>query len=289
VPTSNYVLALLGKTGGELELTLANLTWLYRLARTAALLGMALVLLGLLYHPDDEYLKPPKNALVPTINAILLQKAHADLLKKWGLSAYSVLYVLKGVLTPYFKAAYQPDGIAPFVDNLAKVSDGVRLHAESFLSGQIDATESQLIFNKLVHANFLTPLGVLLNDDKDYKVAAEQFLFDKGSFKTVLDNDEKESKAAYEDLLHSNPPILIEDQKDHVATLSRYFDKETVLNFLFAGKHPPKDAPNKRHRVGAVLLGFKEKIDVAEFSFLSSLHGASFVTHQPSPRRRFRS
>ena len=114
---AQFVSALRGAPAGTLTLGLTDLSWLYRLARAASVFELSidqyLVALGLLYYPDAGGAPPPAGALRPTVSGVEQQKRMIDWLNASPFSVYAALYVLTGVVSPYFTPAYRPDDIAP--------------------------------------------------------------------------------------------------------------------------------------------------------------------------------
>jgi hypothetical protein len=266
----NYVLLLTGsEPGTPLDLTLTNLTWLYRLAKAAAAFKMTvdeyLCLLGLMYYPDSNYLKPPAGVLNPTVNKIIAQKERVEWFKRSPFTVYEVLYILEGTRTKYCSAPYKTGDIAPFIENLSTISEGSRVNKNSFIFGDIDAQRSEEIFAKLVEEKFLTDIGLVLNNEDSYNQAANQFPLDKDSFIVEGIITQAESQQVFEDLQNCHPPILLPQGDGSKATLSQSFNKDTNLDFLFAGV---EDGDNKRNQVRSTLIRTKENIGSAEFSFL---------------------
>lgn len=275
-----YVLALTGQPGDSLDLTLSNLTWLYRLSKVASIFKMTvdqyLLLLGLIYYPDSSYLKPPVHSLGFTVDDIIYQRELVDWLNKIPLTLYEILYILKGEQSNYFSPGYKTGDIAPFIENLAVISEGSRLNYNGFIYGDIDAEQSKAIFKELVDNKFLSDIGILLDDDNYYQAAALKFPVKEDSFKTRTITGE-ESKRAYNDLQKSQPPVLLPQPDRISSTLNHSFDKDTDLSFLFNGVG---DADNKRNEVRSILLNIKDRIHIAEFAFLYPFDEEIFITNE---------
>jgi hypothetical protein len=269
-----FVVALTGASGGTLVLNLANLTWLYRLAKSAAIFGLSvdayLILLGLMYFSSGS----PANLPAPTVSGVLSQKERGDWFLASPFTVYSAAYILTGIVTPYFTPAYRPDDIAPFVQNLATVSAGARLTPQSFVFGQIEAAEAEHVFTKLVENGFLTSIGILQSQAASYQAAAQQFPLNADSFVTA-DITPTQSAAAFHDLQAAHPPILIPVSGKAEATVAQQVTPATPLDFLFPSE---PDAPNKRNEVLSILMGTKSFIDFTQFSFLFLILGDSFVS-----------
>lgn len=285
----HYVLSLLGHAdSAPLPMSPANLTWLYRLPRTASLLKLTvdeyLLLLGLMYYPEEEYLSPPAGVLVPSVEAVHSQRRAADWFKQSGLTVYSASYVLTGKTSQFFKTVYSPGEIASFINNLATVSAGGRVQPAALVFGRIDADRSERVFRELVEKGFLSDIGVVLNDSGSYLQAAAEFPLTPDSFQTGGITPD-EAAQIYTELQQSNPPILIAQQSGG-SILSQSFTRATNLDFILVGD---EDEANKRNEVRLVLLETKRKIDITIFAFLLPLTEDSFVRANISGAESLRS
>jgi hypothetical protein len=273
---------------GTLALNLANLTWLYRLTKAAAMFEMSvdayLILLGLMYVPETP-LEPGPSIPVPTVAGVLAQKELVDWFTDSPFTVYSALYVLTGATTPYFTPAYRPDDIAPFVQNLATVAAGSRLVPQSFVFGQIEALQADRIFTKLVQTDFITSIGILLSQSASYEAAAEDFPLTAQSFITP-DIPSTKSAIVFQDLQSSHPPILLPVDGGAKATLAQHVTPATPLDFLFPGD---ANAPNKRNEVMAILMATKAEIAFTELAFVFVVTGDSFVSDDITPAQSQRS
>lgn len=271
-----FVQALGGGTG-PLSLTLDTLTWLYRLSSAARIFRLTLdeylILLGLMYYPGQA--APEPGSLVPTVDAVLAQAERVDWFTRTDFTVYSVLYVLEGIRTPYYRPPYAPDDIAPFITSLATAAEGARLTTESFVYGPVTTARSQQVFQGLVAESVITSLGLLLDNGPRYQQAALMFPLRADSFVSAEITPEQ-SAAAFAELVAADPPVLEPvTGAPELATLSRSFTAETDLSFLFTGAH---DAANERNQVRTVLLNTRQCIDVTEFAFLFPITPASFTS-----------
>lgn len=277
-----YVISLTGATGDSLKMTLENLTWLYRLSAGAAIFKLTvdeyLVLMGLMYYPDSPYLQPPSGSLAFTVTDVMKQMETVNWFNRIPFNVYETLYILQGEQSISFSPVYKTGDIAPFIDNLAAISEGARLKDNSFIYGNIDTSWSKKIFTDLVDNKFLTGIGIILDDGKSYQSAAGKFPIAENSFKTRTITEE-ESKLAYYDLQKCHPPVLL-GQNQGFSTLSHSFDQNTDLDFLFKGI---AQADNKRNEVRSILLNTRDKIHLTEFAFLFPFDENSFITDNITP------
>ncbi|AZE89384.1 neuraminidase-like domain-containing protein [Pseudomonas orientalis] len=276
-----FVNALRDAPAGTLTLNLGELTWLYRLAKAAAIFELTideyLLLQGLLYFPGKGSTLPTHGVLQPTVGAVLQQKHMVDWLNASPFTVYSALYVLSGVVSPYFTPAYRPDDIAPFVQNLATVSAPSLLTPQAFVLGSIDAPR---LYTKLVQTGFFSAIGVLLNQASTYRQAAAHFPLSAQSFVTA-DIPTDQADVVYQNLVNALPPLLLPLVNDAaLATVSQKLSASTDLSFLFTGE---SDAPNKRNQVLSVLLATQGTIYFTEFAFALPMGGDQFVSRTIDP------
>ncbi len=268
----------LGATAGAVVLDLAALTQMFRVANGAKTFGLTvdeyMLLLSMIYFPGQDYHLLPPGSYSPSVAEILRQKGWVDFFAGQTLSLYAAHYVLSGNATPYFQPPYRSDDIAPFIDNLAISSEGSRLGAQSFASGQIDDGQSQAILAQLVAARFLSPLGILQNYNASYEAAAARFPLDGKSF-VGPGIDEAASAAVFAALKDASPPILMAVGDGATATLSAAFTADTALDFLFPGD---PDAANKRNQVRNTLLATQSEITAALFAFLFVLDATALTS-----------
>lgn len=280
-----FTLGITGGTDGKLELTVENLTWLYRLTKAAKSFGLTvdayLVLLGLIYPVSGGTVQLPP----PSVGGVLRQKAEVDWFAASPFTVYSALYVLTGIPTPYFTPAYRPDDIAPFVQNLATLSAPSRLTPESFVFGEIDITRAESLFTKLIYQGFFTGIGILGSQTAVYQVAAAQFPLTAQSFVTA-DIPLADAEVVFAQLQAAHPPILLPMQSAGQATLAQRVMPLTPLDFLFAGD---ANAPNKRNEVMSVLMATKAEILFTELTFAFPMTGDAFVSAEITPAESRRS
>ena len=281
-----FAIATTGGTGQTIVLTLANLTWLYRLTKAASAFGLSidayLLLLSLIYGvtPGATPTLP-----VPTVAGALEQKALVDWFIASPFTVYSALYVMTGVVSPNFTPAYRPDDVAPFVQNLATLSAQTRLTPRALVFGLIGEAEADALFGKLAGAGFFTDIGVALSAGARYAAASAGFPLTAASFVTP-DISAAEAATAFDELLASHPPILLPGATAGQGLVARYVVPTTPLDFLFAGD---PDAPNKRNQVMSVLMAAKAKALFTEVAFAFPLPGDAFVSEIISPAESRRS
>jgi hypothetical protein len=280
-----FTITATGGTGAALELSLANLTWLYRLTKAASTFGLTvdayLLLLGLIFGPSVSNVRLP----APTVGSVLQQKALVDWFVASPFTVYSALYILTGIATPFFTPAYRPDDVAPFVQNLATVSAPSRLTPQSFVFGEIEASRAETLFAKLMRTGFFTGIGILLSPAVQYQAASAQFPLTAQSF-VAPDIPAEESAEVFAQLKAAHPPILLPTDGGSEALLAQHVNPLTPLDFLFAGE---EDAPNKRNEVMAILMATKAEILFTELAFAFPLLGDAFVSREIIPAASQRS
>jgi hypothetical protein len=286
---AGYLLQLQGIASGALTLDSATLGWLYRLTKLPALLRLTLdqylVLLALLYFPDQPYLAPPANGVPATLDALRQQQATAAWLAEAPFTVYQLYYSLTGVRTPQVNPGYSEEQIKPFIQNLATISAGSRLTAAALAFEDIDADDSAALFNQLKSAGIINDLGVFSSKARDYTTLAALFPIADGAFTTNAITL-PESREAFTKLA-DNGLIITSGQGATTGALSAAFTAETSLAFLFP--NDPK-ADLKRGQVRAVLLQIRRDIDhsldvlqtVARLQQANALNGlADFLNATP--------
>lgn len=284
--TAAFVMALTASQSGTLVLTLSQLSWLFRLTKAAAIFGLPvdayLLLLGLMYFPGNDLTLPAPGALHPTVATVQEQKRMVDWFNASPFTVYSALYILDGIVLPYFTPAYRPDDIAPFVQNLSTVSAGSRLTPQAFVFGIIEAAYADKLYTKLVETQFFSNIGVLLSQAPAYQQVAWQFPLTAQSFVTS-DITLAEATLVYSELENHQPPLIqpfTKPDQSTVISVAQRVTNKTDLSFLFAGQ---TNAPNKRNQVLSVLLETQRDIYFTEFSFAFVLPGEQFVSPLISP------
>jgi Salmonella virulence plasmid 28.1kDa A protein len=242
----------------SLELDLDRLTWLFRLSKWPAMLGITvdelLQLLALMTYPGTPYLNPPIGALAPTPTWIAHLLSTVAWIKASGFSIYELQYVLvPGPLgaSRYFDPGYRIADLAPLIEQLATSAIAGRAGPGSFVFEDVTAPESAMVFQALVVRQFVTPLGILRNQKIDTTTLAFLYHVHPDSFVVPGMIDAAASAAAFAALLTHD--ILITVDADD-ANVSDAFTAATSLDFLFVAVPIDPDAELKRQQVQAVLL-----------------------------------
>ncbi|GAA3250332.1 neuraminidase-like domain-containing protein [Dactylosporangium siamense] len=261
---------------GPFRLDLTTLTWFYRLASAARAFRLTvdayLTLLTLTEPPG----KPP---VTPTVGVLQLRHERVEWLRRSGFTAHTLLYVLRGTRTSFFRPPYTPDDLAPFIARLSVSAEGSRLTPDSFGFTGIDADASAGIFAALAAERAITPLGILLGDAQRYLDAARRFPLTAGSF--VAGNITREqSRQAFDELCAADPPVLDGPDKHGDALLSRSFTDSTDLGYLFDGE--PAGA-NQRGQVRTILSDTKRRIEITAFAFLFPIGPDRFTGRRIDP------
>ncbi|MEI9806811.1 MAG: Tc toxin subunit A [Bacteroidota bacterium] len=268
-----------GLKATELELTLPNLSWLNRLCKAASFFKLTideyLILLGLLYAPGD----PTKLILADgsirlTIDEMIKQAELVDWFNKSPFSVYEALYIINDTQRGFFKAPYKTSDIASHIQNLSVISQTARIQPDSFDFEDTDTQQSLKIFEDLIEKEFLTDIGIVLNNTKKYLEAAEHFPFTENSFVTKDIITQPESVKVFNDLQKCLPAILISSNNKIV--LNHSYNNNTNLDFIFTDE-PDIDKENKRNQVRAILSEQRKKIIFTEYAFTVRLTERSFI------------
>lgn len=247
----NYLSALLGETGQPMKLTLANLTWLYRLTRMASLVELSineyLRLLCLMYYPDKHYLAPPVGAVPATIAGFVQIQGTAKWLHSSSFTVYDLEYIITGQTSGAVDTGYRPADIRPFVENLALISEPARVTASVLIYESIDAVRAQTIFRQLAAHLYINEYGIFF--DKLIDLASVDSLETVTHLSFITDIiDTEQSAQTYDQLLDQD----IIDSSGHI---SASFNEQTNLDFLFLDD---PDADVKIGEVRAILLDVRD-------------------------------
>lgn len=261
-----------------LRLDLTMLTWLFRLAAGARLMGLtvteSLTLLRVTYFPDA--VTPPPGTLQPTVEGVLNQAEQATWLRGSPFTVASLAYVVADLRTPEFAAPYEPDDLGPFLENLAAVAASARLTPSSFANENVSDARAAESFDRLVAAGFITADGIILDTASRFAAAAAQFPLTPPSL-AAAPITPGEAASAFVALEGAEPPLLLaqEPPTPPTARLSPWYTDVSDLGFLFAGD---ADAPNKRRRVADVLSATRGRIAVSELAGLFELTARHLIS-----------
>ncbi|WP_346320180.1 neuraminidase-like domain-containing protein [Chitinophaga sp. YIM B06452] len=243
---SNFVYCLVTAdrlTPGVLPLSLANLSWLYRLSKLAALykysINDCLLMLSLIYFPQElNYKEPPAGALQPGVQLLLSIKETDTWLKSTNFTVAQLQYILTGQTQNKFNKGYNPNSVPSFVTKLAVLAEGSRLKSDSFVFEDIDEHESADIFDGMLKLGLINSYGITLKKTIYYSQAAAQTPIGDDAFVSA-DLTPEESLTAFNQLVANDPPLLVDVfTKDGIqyGYLSSAFTEYTSLSFLFASK-----------------------------------------------------
>lgn len=276
VELGNYVLQLLGIKTGKLPLDLTGLSWLYKISIAASSFKLSineyLVLINMMYSTDSYHNLSPSDLSKFTVQDIINQWTRAEWFKKTPFTIYEALYILEGIETPFYTAAYQTSEVAPLIENLSTAADASRFTRTTFVLGDIDEQVSEEIFNKLQTNNFITDYGISLNNVSSFTKASKKYPFTDSDFITK-DISASESKVVYDNLQKSHPNIL-EKTSAKTSILTTSYSNDLPLSFLFIGDD---NANNKRNQVRSILTSRLHKILTTEYAFLFTVNNSSFV------------
>jgi hypothetical protein len=153
------------------------------------------------------------------------------------------------------------------INGLAAAAKESRLSPDSFVVGSIKADEAHLLFNALVAAGFLTPIGLVTDNQASYPELSKLFPVTEAEF-VSQDITMDESRQAFNQLAtHSPPYIILKNAGDIQGTLSSDFTAETSLSFLF-DVDPLQSV--KEAEVRNVLLQVKRNIEEVQAILVSS-------------------
>ncbi|KXF77915.1 hypothetical protein ATN84_24885 [Paramesorhizobium deserti] len=267
----------------EMSLTLANLSWLWRLAATAKRFGWTvdtyLTFLGLAYYPTErDYFLPPENAVSFALDRLADQFALAHWVVDSDFDVAQIQYIVTGAATG-FSPPYAEGDVASFMADLAASAASTHLSSTTLAAVQLDAAQADALFGKLVAEAFVTATGIVLPLDKKKETAdhtvsynavagllpvhisddASIFGFNDASFANANKNiSAEESKNVYAALLQNEPPIL-EPQPSGVVAVAQSFGQATDLSFL--APIFSEGAVAKVETVRQILLAAREGID----------------------------
>lgn len=235
-----YLLALLGKSGNTMEMTLTNLTWLYRLTKMPTLLNMTvdeyLLLLFLVWCAPTIKLDMNKPSVcseiannIATIAGVMRTREAAVWLKQSPFTVYEVAYIVTGVRNEYVDPGYTESDIKPFIQNLSVLAAEARVAKDSFVFDNIDADRSAVTFDLLKKEQFISDIGIVL--DKELSYDNLNFLFPLTTESFICTNvGPKASERVFNDLVAHG---FIEKTSDVTGKLKDTFTPESNLDFLF--------------------------------------------------------
>ncbi|VVE55751.1 hypothetical protein PHO31112_05027 [Pandoraea horticolens] len=267
----------------EMSLTLANLSWLWRLAATAKRFGWTvdayLTFLGLAYYPTaKDYFLPPKDAVSFALDKLTDQFALAHWVEDSDFDIAQIQYVVNGTAQG-FSPPYAEDDVASFMADLAAIAASTHLSSTTLAAVQLDAAQADALFDKLVKESFVTATGIVLPLDKkkeatdhtvSYNAVADLlpvhvggndsvFGFNDASFASANKGiSAEESKNVYAALLQHKPPIL-EPQPSGTAAVAQSFGQATNISFL--ASFFSNGAIAKVETVRQILLAARDGID----------------------------
>lgn len=238
---ADFYIAMLGTGGRTIELTLSNLTWLYRLTKLPAVLGIGV----------DEYLRmlflvwcssQSTNDITPplicsglgtqlaTIAGVLRMCQAVQWQQKAPFTVYELQYIITGIRSEYVDTGYTPEGIKPFIQNLSVSAAGSHVTKDSFVFDDIDADHSEKLFGAFIADGFITDIGIVLEKTIDYESISNFFPVSKASF--VGTNITPAESAQVFDLLLAQS-YLRQIGSSELAKVSEVFTADSSLDFLF--------------------------------------------------------
>ncbi|MET1113133.1 MAG: neuraminidase-like domain-containing protein, partial [Allosphingosinicella sp.] len=246
-----YVASLQGNATGKLQLDLATLSELYRLALSARLLKLDqasfFLVASLAFYPDSEDpALPPENALPATLAAFQTLRQTIDSVRAAPFTLYQLQYIYTGTAGPSVSIGYRPDQIRTFINDLAETSTSLRLTAPELMFETIDAEAAQTAFDELVAKEFLTALGISLPKALGFEALAFLFPLNELSFVTDGLIDAAQSRAAFAALVGANLILPVPGLGTR-GVLSSAYTPATPLDFLFVDE-PAAEAMRQQVR-----------------------------------------
>lgn len=246
-----FVYCLVTKTPAEpykLSLTLTNLTWLYRLAKLSAVNKLSindlLLFLSLIYYPQTpDYRKPAVDALSGSLELLVtIQKEYAWL-RSTRFTIPQLQFILTGLTQPRFDKGFNTNALFSFVTKLTVLTEGTRLHKDSFVFNDVDQQGSSRIFNRILAKGLIDSYGITLAKSISFEEASASLPVPQNAFVSE-DISEEESLTVFNLLIAQDPPLLINAFTDlgvKFAELSSNFTAYTNLGFLFDSKGAGQD------------------------------------------------
>lgn len=237
---ATYV-AMAAGTGGTLELTLAALTNLYRLAKLASVFKLTVdELVRLLTIAGSPIVA---GAVPSTVEQMLALKERVEWLRASSFTVYDLEYVVTGIPNEFSDGGYKPADVRIFVENLAVGSEPSRVTAPQLVFEDIDMDGATPILEQLRAHRIVNRAGVAFDLEATY----ERLLTIQTVTALSLVSDGIGEPAAAEAfrLLVENGVVLGDGY------LEPGFGPTTDLDFLFAGD---SQAEIKRGEVRSALL-----------------------------------
>jgi hypothetical protein len=290
---ATYVQCLTGAVNAdEFPLALDTLSWLSRLAVTAARLEWTidsyLTFLGLVYYPTaPDYFLPPKAAINFALDGLADQFALAHWVSDSGFGVAEIQYIVTGA-SANFPAPYPADDIGNFQADLAVSAATTHLSVASLASLQLNAEQAGALFEHLAAKGFITALGIALRYSATYGDVCDDlpvrvdengnvFGFDVASFISAGNGiSATQSQQVYAALIGASSPVLVV-QSSGTAAVVQDFNAATDLSYL--ASIFPDDTKGKIAAIQTVLLAARGGIDalLAILSQTVSLQNTTLV------------